>query len=244
MLKMANVEIDDLRFTYLDGTMALDGISLNIADGESVGIVGANGAGKSTLVNHLNGYYLPQNGTIKIAGEVLSKKTQENIRRIVGVVFQNPDDQLFSARLYDDVAFGPENLGVEISELQKRGETTMKELNLWELRDKSPAHISHGQKRFAAFATVLVMKPDVIVMDEPTSDLDPRNRRKLINLVNALSATRITVSHDLDFIFETCKLVALMSTGKIVAYGKTDEILSNQLLLESNGLELPLKLQK
>jgi cobalt/nickel transport system ATP-binding protein len=224
--------------------MALDGISLNIADGESVGIVGANGAGKSTLVNHLNGYYLPQNGTIKIAGEVLSKKTQENIRRIVGVVFQNPDDQLFSARLYDDVAFGPENLGVEISELQKRVETTMKELNLWELRDKSPAHISHGQKRFAAFATVLVMKPDVIVMDEPTSDLDPRNRRKLINLVNALSATRITVSHDLDFIFETCKLVALMSTGKIVAYGKTDEILSNQLLLESNGLELPLKLQK
>src|SRR5690554_625320 len=136
MLKMANVEIDDLRFTYLDGTMALDGISLNIADGESVGIVGANGAGKSTLVNHLNGYYLPQNGTIKIAGEVLSKKTQENIRRIVGVVFQNPDDQLFSARLYDDVAFGPENLGVEISELQKRVETTMKELNLWELRDK------------------------------------------------------------------------------------------------------------
>ncbi|NLP01223.1 MAG: ATP-binding cassette domain-containing protein [Fibrobacter sp.] len=241
---MANVEIDDLRFTYLDGTMALDGISLNIADGESVGIVGANGAGKSTLVNHLNGYYLPQNGTIKIAGEVLSKKTQENIRRIVGVVFQNPDDQLFSARLYDDVAFGPENLGVEISELQKRVETTMKELNLWELRDKSPAHISHGQKRFAAFATVLVMKPDVIVMDEPTSDLDPRNRRKLINLVNALSATRITVSHDLDFIFETCKLVALMSTGKIVAYGKTEEILSNQLLLESNGLELPLKLQK
>ena len=241
---MANVEIDDLRFTYLDGTMALDGISLNIADGESVGIVGANGAGKSTLVNHLNGYYLPQNGTIKIAGEVLSKKTQENIRRIVGVVFQNPDDQLFSARLYDDVAFGPENLGVEISELQKRVETTMKELSLWELRDKSPAHISHGQKRFAAFATVLVMKPDVIVMDEPTSDLDPRNRRKLINLVNALSATRITVSHDLDFIFETCKLVALMSTGKIVAYGKTDEILSNQLLLESNGLELPLKLQK
>lgn len=241
---MANVEIDDLSFTYLDGTMALDGISLNIADGESVGIVGANGAGKSTLVNHLNGYYLPQNGTIKIAGEVLSKKTQENIRRIVGVVFQNPDDQLFSARLYDDVAFGPENLGVEISELQKRVETTMKELNLWELRDKSPAHISHGQKRFAAFATVLVMKPDVIVMDEPTSDLDPRNRRKLINLVNALSATRITVSHDLDFIFETCKLVALMSTGKIVAYGKTDEILSNQLLLESNGLELPLKLQK
>lgn len=241
---MANVEVYDLRFSYTDGTKALDGITLSIADGESVGIVGANGAGKSTLVNHLNGYYLPKEGTIKIDGEVLTKKTQENIRRLVGVVFQNPDDQLFSARLYDDIAFGPENLGIEIVELQRRVETTMKELNLWELRDKSPAHISHGQKRFAAFASVLVMQPNVIVMDEPTSDLDPRNRRKLINLVNALNATRITVSHDLDFILETCKLVALMSTGKIVAYGKTEELLSNQFLLESNGLELPLKLQK
>lgn len=241
---MANVEIADLRFAYADGTIALDGITLNIAKGEALGIVGANGAGKSTFVNHLNGYYLPQKGTIKIAGEMLTKKTQENIRRIVGVVFQNPDDQLFSARLYDDVAFGPENLGVEISELQERVETTMKELNLWELRDKSPAHISQGQKRFAAFASVLVMQPDIVVMDEPTSDLDPRNRRKLINLVNALTVTRIAVSHDLDFIFETCKSVALMSAGKIAAYGKTEELLSNQNLLETNGLELPLKLQK
>jgi cobalt/nickel transport system ATP-binding protein len=241
---MANVEINDLRFAYPDGTMALDGITLTIAKGESIGIAGANGAGKSTLVNHLNGYYLAQEGTIRIDDEVLTKKTQEKIRRKVGVIFQNPDDQLFSARLYDDIAFGPENLGIEIGELQKRVETTMKELNLWELRNKSPAHISHGQKRFAAFASVLVMKPEVIVMDEPTSDLDPRNRRKLIKLVNELDATRITVSHDLDFILETCKLVALMLAGKIVAYGKTEELLSNQLLLESNGLELPLKFQK
>ncbi len=241
---MSTVLIENLHFVYADGTKALHDISLNIAAGESVGIVGANGAGKSTLVNHLNGYYLPQQGTIIINGEILSKKTQENIRRNVGVVFQNPDDQLFCARLYDDIAFGPKNLGVEIDELQERVETTMKELNLWELRDKSPAHISHGQKRFAAFASVLVMKPNVIVMDEPTSDLDPLNRRKLIKLIKTLTATRIIVSHDLDFIFETCSLVAVMSNGKIVAYGKTCEILSNQFLLESNGLELPLRLQK
>jgi len=240
---MAMVDIDDLKFTYPDGTKALDGSSLKIASGESVGIVGANGAGKSTLVNHLNGYYLPQEGSITIDAMQLTKKSQEEIRRVVGVVFQNPDDQLFGARLYDDIAFGPENLGVAIAELQQDVERIMKELGLWDLRDKSPAHISHGQKRFAAFASVLVMKPGVVVMDEPTSDLDPRNRRKLIHLVRELKATRITVSHDLDFIYETCSKVGLMTSGKIVAYGSTEEILTNQLLLESNGLELPIRLQ-
>jgi cobalt/nickel transport system ATP-binding protein len=241
---MATIEIDSLRFAYADGTLALQGITLTVDNGESVGIVGANGAGKSTLVNHLNGYYLPQQGTIKIGGEALTKKSQESVRRIVGVVFQNPDDQLFSARIYDDVAFGPQNLGVERGELHQRVQATMQELGLWELREKSPAHISQGQKRFAAFASVLVMQPRVIVMDEPTSDLDPRNRRKLINLVNALSVTRITVSHDLDFIYETCRWVALMAAGKIVAFGNAQELLANQSLLQTNGLELPLRLQK
>lgn len=241
---MACVDINNLRFVYADKTVALNGITLSINKGDSVGIVGENGAGKSTLVNHLNGYYLPQEGSICINGMKLTKKTQEDIRRIVGVVFQNPDDQLFSARIYDDIAFGPQNLGVELEILDMRVESIMREFNLWELKDKSPAHISHGQKRFAAFASVLVMKPDIIVMDEPTSDLDPRNRRKLIALVNALTATRITVSHDLDFILETCSRVAVMNAGTIVAYGKSDEILRNQSLLEKNGLELPLKLQQ
>ncbi|NLD99757.1 MAG: ABC transporter ATP-binding protein [Fibrobacter sp.] len=241
---MINVEIENLEFTYPDGTKALNGISLSIEAGESVGIIGANGAGKSTLVNHLNGYYLPQSGTIRFDNNILNKKTQEDIRRIVGIVFQNPDDQLFGARLYDDIAFGPENLGIGIEELRRDVEKTMREFNLWDLRDKSPAHISNGQKRFAAFASILVMHPKVIVMDEPTSDLDPRNRRKLIHLVNNLSATKITVSHDLDFVMETCNRVALITSGKIVAFGNTEEILTNQTLLESNGLELPIKLQK
>jgi cobalt/nickel transport system ATP-binding protein len=240
---MATVNIENLQFAYPDGTQALDGISLSIASGESIGIVGANGAGKSTLVNHLNGYYLPQTGSIHINNELLTKKTQENIRRIVGVVFQNPDDQLFSARLFDDIAFGPENLGIDIDAIQQIVEKTMKDLAIWELRDKSPAHISHGQKRFAAFASILVMKPSVIVMDEPTSDLDPHNRRKLISLVNNLNATRITVSHDLDFVWDTCERVIVLTRGRIAADGPAHEILASKDIMESNGLELPLRLQ-
>lgn len=240
---MASVDINNLSFKYPDGTKALENITLNISDGSSVGIVGANGAGKSTLVNHLNGYYLPQHGTISIGSVTLTKKTQEIIRKLVGVVFQNPDDQLFGARLYDDIAFGPENLGLASEEIQKSVENVMISLGIWNLKNKSPAHISHGQKRFAAFASILVMFPQVIVMDEPTSDLDPRNRKKLIQLVRELNATKITVSHDLDFIFDTCTYVAVMTCGSIVAYGKTSDILTNKNLLENNGLELPLRFQ-
>jgi cobalt/nickel transport system ATP-binding protein len=236
--------ISDLKFSYSDGTKALDSISLSIDQGESVGIVGANGAGKSTFVNHLNGYHLPQSGTISISGLFLTKKTQEQIRRVVGIVFQNADDQLFTSRVYDDVAFGPQNLGLNENDLQMAVEKTLKELDLWNLRDKPPSHLSAGQKRFCAFATVLVMQPQVIVMDEPTSDLDPRHRRQLIHLVKSLNNTRISVSHDLDFIWETCDRVVIMSEGKIVADGPTKEILTSQTLLESNGLELPLRLQK
>lgn len=241
---MAIIDITDLHFTYADTTKAINGISLQVTEGESVGIVGANGAGKSTLINHLNGYYLPQQGTISINGEVLSKKTQEKIRRIVGIVFQNPDDQLFMTRLYDDIAFGVENLGIDKSVTKTRVDTTMTDLNIRDLSDKAPSHLSQGQKRFAAFASVLVMQPRILVMDEPTSDLDPRNRRKLINLVTSLGITRVTVSHDLDFIWDTCSRVIIMSGGKITGNGKTEEILRNQKLLEENGLELPLRFQK
>ena len=240
---MEIVKVENLSFTYPDGTTALSGISLNVGKGESVGIVGANGAGKSTFVNHLNGYYLPQKGNIIINGVELTKKNQEHIRREVGIVFQNPDDQLFTARVYDDVAFGPENLGMEKDEIGKAVQSALKEFHLWELRDKPPSHLSQGQKRFAAFAAVLVMRPVVVVMDEPTSDLDPRNRRKLINLVNDLHATRVTVSHDLDFIWDTCQRVVLMSGGTVVKYGSSRDILADKSLLENNGLELPLKLQ-
>lgn len=237
------VKIEQLGFSYPDGTTALDNISISINESEKIGIVGSNGAGKSTLVNHLNGYFLPQKGEIRIKGIQLSKKTQEEIRRHVGVVFQNPDDQLFMTRLYDDVAFGPKNLGMPAGEIDMAIEKVLHELNLWELRNKPSMHMSQGQKRFAAFATVLVMQPSIIVVDEPTSDLDPRNRRKLIRLMNNLKATCITVSHDLDFIWDTCERVLIMASGKVVADGKTKEILSDESLLKGNNLELPIRLQ-
>jgi len=235
---------EEVSFFYPDGTKALDNISLTILAGESAGIVGANGAGKSTLVNHLNGYYLPHDGKISIAGLEIKKKNIETVRQQVGLVFQNPDDQLFTARLYDDVVFGPLNLGMNKQDMDAEAEKLLRDLDLWELRDKPPSHLSQGQKRFGAFAAVLIMQPPVLVMDEPTSDLDPRNRRKLINLINTLQSTKITVSHDLDFIWDTCDRVYIMAEGKITAHGAAREILSNRELLEANGLELPLRLQE
>lgn len=237
------LSIKELSFSYPDGTRAIDNISLVFAEGSSTGIVGANGAGKSTLVNHLNGFYLPQSGSIAIGDTDYTKKNLDSIHKQAGLLFQNPDDQLFTARLYDDIAFGPQNLGLDADTIRALVEARLRELNLWHLREKPPAHLSQGEKRFAALAAVLVMKPVLLVMDEPTSDLDPKNRRELINLVNTLEITKITVSHDLDFIWDTCERVCIMNRGAIVANGATREILSNKTLLEANNLELPLRLQ-
>lgn len=240
---MSSVSIKNLVYTYPDNTTALSGISFSVSQGESLGIVGANGAGKSTLVNHLNGYILPQHGSIVINGTELTKKSAEEIRKVVGVVFQNPDDQLFMARLYDDIVFGPQNLGLRADEIAQKTEKLLRDFNLWELREKPPSHLSQGQKRFAALAAVLVMEPSILVMDEPTSDLDPRNRRKLITLLNSLPITRITVSHDLDFIYDTCERTIVLADGKVVADGLTSALLSDNSLLQRHGLELPIKLQ-
>jgi cobalt/nickel transport system ATP-binding protein len=237
------IDIEQLAFTYPDGTRALDGLDLRVVKGESVGIAGSNGAGKSTLVSHLNAWHLPQAGSARIGGIAVEQKTVEKIRRMVGLVFQKPDDQLFMARVYDDVLFGPSNLGMEEAASRAEAERLLRMFGLWELRDKPPAHLSQGQKRFAALAAVLVMKPELLVMDEPTSDLDPRNRRMLIGLVNNLPTTKLTVSHDLDFIWETCTRVCIMNKGKIIANGPTKDILADRELLEANGLELPLRLQ-
>lgn len=237
------ITVEQVDFSYPDGTRALLDVSLKVTSGDSVGIVGANGAGKSTLVNHLNGWYLPQSGKITIDGVEVLKKNLERIRKLTGLVFQNPDDQLFMARLCDDIMFGPKNLGMDPERSAEESEKLLRDFGLWALRDKPPSKLSQGQRRFAAFASVLVMHPSVLVMDEPTSDLDPRNRKKLILLVNNLQATRVTVSHDLDFIWETCNRVHIMAEGRIVAAGATKELLSDRNLLETNGLELPLRLQ-
>ena len=238
------ITIDGVSFSYTDGTKALDHINLAIPKGCSVGIVGANGAGKSTLVNHLNGCILPQEGRITIGNTIINKKNLEHIRKQVGLLFQNPDDQLFTARVYDDIAFGPENLGMNPAVIATQVEAVLRELHLWKLRDKPPAHLSQGEKRFAAFAAVLVMNPEVMVMDEPTADLDPKNRRKLIHLIHALERTTIIVSHDLDFIWDTCERVCIMNKGRLTADGSAKEILRNRELLEANNLELPLRLQQ
>jgi cobalt/nickel transport system ATP-binding protein len=237
------LDIQNLSHTYHDGTVALRNVSLHIETGCAVGIVGPNGAGKSTLVNHLNGYLLPGCGTVVVDTVELSARTRETIRRTVGIVFQNPDDQLFMPRVVDDIAFGPRNLGLNEHEIAHRIDHLLHDLQLTEIANRSPFHLSQGQKRFAAIATVLAMQPSVVVMDEPTADLDMRHRRMLIGLVRSLEATRVIVSHDLDFIWDTCQQAILLSGGTVVAQGIAHEILSNAPLLESHGLELPLRLQ-
>ncbi len=241
---MYDISIKNLGFTYDDGTRALDAVSLDITFGETVGIAGGNGAGKSTLVHHLNGYFIPQQGTISINETVLTKKTQETIRKIVGLVFQNADDQLFMSSVYEDIMFGPQNMGVHGDELITLVDKTIKDLGLWHLKDKVPSHLSEGQKRFCAFATVLVMQPKILIMDEPTSDLDPRHRRQLMELVRKFDITKITVSHDLDFIWDTCERTIILNCGRVVADGLTNIVLSDERLLQENGLELPLRLQQ
>ncbi|MFH0919773.1 MAG: ABC transporter ATP-binding protein [Fibrobacterota bacterium] len=237
------IKIEGLSFRYENmGGEVLDNIALTVAAGEAVGILGANGAGKSTLVNHLNGVLLPARGSVVVDGMAVSSKTLETIRKKVGLVFQNPDDMLFMPRIIDDVLFGPRNLGMDEHAAYHAAEKVLKELDLWDLRERPPFTLSQGQRRFAAMACVLVMNPSVLVLDEPTSDLDPRHRRKLIALLNGLDITRVIVSHDLDFIWDTCPRVVLLANGRVVADGAAKEILSDKKLLEDNGLELPLRL--
>ena len=241
---MPIISINQLSYTYPDGTKALDGVSFAVDAGESVGIAGPNGAGKTTLINHLCGYTLPQSGSVEIAGSLLQKKTLETIRRNVGVVFQNTDDQLFMPTVIDDVAFGLRSMGLTHKEAHHRAMEQLTELGLSQLCAKPPYHLSQGQKRFVAFAGILAMKPQIIIMDEPTDDLDPRHRKTTIGLIKSLShTTRLVVSHDLDFLWDTCDRVMLINNGRIVADGRARELLADEKLLTENGMELPLRLQ-
>jgi cobalt/nickel transport system ATP-binding protein len=238
------IDFKDVVFRYPDGTEALKGISFRITHGESVGIVGANGAGKSTLLLQMNGYILPSSGLISIGDLELTKKTRQEIRKKVGVVFQNPDDQLFMPTVYDDVAFGPLNLGMNAERVINRVNSALQTVGCLALREKPPHHLSSGQKRAVAIATVLAMEPDILVMDEPSSDLDPKSRRYLMRLLKGFKHTKIIASHDLDFILELCERCLIIKDGLIVADGPVLNILSDQSLLEENNLELPLTLQK
>lgn len=238
------VEFKDVHYHYPDGTAALNGLSLRITHGESVGIVGANGSGKSTLLMHTNGYLLPQTGAITIGDFRLDKKTRQEIRKKVGLIFQNPDDQLFMPTVFDDVAFGPLNLGLSPERVNETVAEALETVGCSALRDKPPHHLSGGQKSAVAIASVIAMQPDILVMDEPASHLDPKSRRALINLLKHFHHTKIIASHDLDLILDVCRRCIIVKEGRVVADGLTEELLADRQLLEDNNLELPLSLQK
>lgn len=238
------IEGKNLKYSYPDGQQALKGISFRILHGESVGIVGANGAGKSTLLMHLVGVLFPNEGEISVGGIPVTKKTLPFIRQRVGMVFQNPDDQLFMATVYDDVAFGPRNYRLPEEEVEKRVRNSLETVGTLHLIDRPPYRLSGGEKRMVSIATVLAMNPDILVMDEPSSALDPKSRRRLINLLRGFTHTKIIATHDLDMVMELCERTIVLSEGKIVIDGATGEILSNGELMDKCGLEIPLGLQK
>jgi cobalt transport protein ATP-binding subunit len=232
------VEIKDLKYAYPDGTIALRGVDLTVEEGESVGIVGPNGAGKSTLLLHLNGI-LTGHGEVRIFDLPVEKKTLREIRRRVGLVFQDPDDQLFSPTVFDDVAFGPINMGLPREEVAAAVARALEEVGIAGMEKRSAYHLSYGQKKRAAIATVLSMNPDLLVLDEPSSNLDPRARNEFSQLLQGMRITKILVTHDLPFVFENCDRVVIMSRGKIAADGDSFTILSDESLLSEYGLELP-----
>jgi cobalt/nickel transport system ATP-binding protein len=237
------IEFKDVRYRYPDGTEALKGVSFRITHGESVGIVGANGAGKSTLLLHMNGYLLPASGNVTIGEVPLLKETRSEIRRKVGVLFQDPDDMLFMPTVFDDVAFGPLNLGLPPDRVRERVREALRRVNALGLEDKPPHHLSGGQKSAVAIAAVIAMEPDILVMDEPAASLDPKSRRDVIGLLNSFAHSKIIASHDLDLILDVCARCLVIRDGAIVADGPTGSILSDAALLEENNLELPLTLQ-
>jgi cobalt/nickel transport system ATP-binding protein len=231
------IEINDLTVVYPDGTKAVDGISLTVRDGESIALVGANGAGKTSLLLSLVGVLPIHSGTVTVDGIDLNKKTLNEIRRQVGMVFQNPDDQLFMPMIYDDVAFGPRNYGLGEDEVKTRVETTLQTLGINHLRDRSSLKLSGGEKRVAAVATVLAMDPSAVIFDEPTAFLDPKARRHLISVLTRLPHGKLIATHDLTFAQEVCSRAIVIKKGKIFADGDPKELLHDVHLMEAGGLE-------
>lgn len=230
------ISIANLSYTYHDGTPALKGVSLDISRGESVGVIGPNGAGKTTLLLHLNGILMSKNGKVKILGKETRKENLKGIRRDVGLVFQDPDDQLFMPTVFDDVAFGPINMGCAEEEVRERVAQALEWVGMEGCEQRSPQHLSVGEKRRIAIATILSMSPQILVIDEPTANLDPRAKWELTVLLRGMSMTKIVASHDLEMIAALCKRTIILDDGKIVADDATPNIMSNTALLERHGL--------
>jgi cobalt/nickel transport system ATP-binding protein len=236
----AAVHAEGLTYSYPDGSPALRGVDLTIGAGERVALLGPNGAGKTTLILHLNGVLLPGAGRVRIGGLDVVKENFKEIRRRVGVVFQDPDDQLFMPTVRDDVAFGPANLGLRGGELDARIARALEAVGMAEVAARPPHHLSFGQRRRIALATVLAMDPQILVLDEPTSNLDPAARRDLADILVELQVTALIATHDLPYALELCPRSVILNDGVIVADGPTPEILADTALMAANRLELPL----
>ena len=238
------IEISDLGYTYPDGKIALENVDLDISEGESVGIVGANGAGKTTLILHINGIIRENHGgCIKIIDMEMNDKNVRKIRSKIGLVFQNPEDQLFSPTVFDDVSFGPLNMKLHADEVIKRTTEALDMVEMSGFENRSSHHLSEGEKKRISIATVLSMNPEILVLDEPTSNLDPKHRRELIDLLKKIRKTIVIVSHDLEAVLELCDRTVLMNKGTIVKDDKTMEIMRDKKLMEENYLECPLSIK-
>lgn len=226
------LEIKNLNYSYPDGKEALKDINIKIDNNETIAIVGANGAGKSTLIKTIVGIFLTTQGDIIVDGEKVTKKTLSSIRKKVGVVFQNPDDQLFMNKVYDDIAFGPRNYNFTEEEVKEKVERVMKNLDIEKLSERSPNNLSGGEKRKVAIATVLSIEPSIILFDEPTSFLDAKGKRMLIETLKNINTTKIIATHDLDMVKDICERVIVLKEGKIMADGNPKEIFSDMDFME------------
>lgn len=240
---MVGLEVKEISFGYENKQKILREISFTANANEAIGIVGANGVGKSTLLKMMVGLLPIPSGEIFVEGVKLTEENLPKIREKMGFVFQDSDNQLFMPTVYEDIAFAPRNYGYLADEVDARVQHAMELTNTTHLAKKQIYKMSGGEKKLVSIATVLSMMPDIILMDEPTIALDPRNRRNLINILNSFSQIKIIASHDLDFILDTCERTILLSEGKIVCDGLTQEILTDRELMENNGLELPLRYQ-
>ena len=234
-----SLEVSRLAFAYPDGHQALFGVDLVVQRGERVAVLGPNGAGKTTLVLHLNGVLSGGVGTVHVAGLPVVKENLREVRRRVGIVFQDPDDQLFMPTVAEDVAFGPANLGLRGPELQARVDAALDLVGMRGFADRPPSHLSFGQRRRVAVATVLAMEPEVLVLDEPSSNLDPASRRELSEILTSLDITLLMVTHDLPYALELCPRSVVLDGGVIAADGATRDLLVDDDLMRAHRLELP-----
>jgi cobalt/nickel transport system ATP-binding protein len=238
------LDVRGLAYAYPDGHQALFGVDLHVHRGERVALLGPNGAGKTTLVLHLNGILSAASGgtgagSVNVSGLPVEKRNLQEVRRRVGVVFQDPDDQLFMGSVRADVAFGPANLGITGADLNRRVMDALDRVGMAEFVDRPPHHLSFGQRRRVAVATVLAMEPEILVLDEPSSNLDPASRRELADIIRSLDVTVLMVTHDLPYALELCPRSVVLSGGTVVADGSTYDVLTDDALMRAHRLELP-----